>query len=109
MTVENENIVAFDVDDTLVMHGKDGIEIDMYGRTIKVRIHQEHINLLKNYRQRGFFIIVWSGNGFKWAETVVNALGLINDVNLIMTKPSRYIDDKDSSEWLGGRIFLEEV
>ena len=54
MTVENENIVAFDVDDTLVMHGKDGIEIDMYGRTIKVRIHQEHINLLKTIDRRGF-------------------------------------------------------
>lgn len=41
----------------------------------------------------GFVVIVWSTSGHEWAEQVVKALKLENEVDYVMSKPHRMFDD----------------
>lgn len=114
--VENEMIVAFDVDDTLVMwHSKvDPINkiqiINPYGGSETwLKPHKRHIELLKEYKGRGMTIIVWSAAGYKWAESVVNSLGIQDYVDLIMTKPGKLVDDLSVQEIFTTRIYLKDI
>lgn len=113
--IENEHVYMYDVDDTLVMRddqelqpGTDRLEIiDPYTSTpIYVKAHVRHIQLLKQMHGRGRFVVVWSQSGALWAQAVVKALGLGEYVNLIMTKPSGYVDDLPCTAWLSNRIYL---
>lgn len=113
---ENEYVVACDVDDTLVMWEDNfnqphegAIEfIDPYdGSKNYLKPHMKHVNLLKKYKGRGMCVMVWSAAGVKWAKAVVNTLGLQDYVDLVITKPSKYIDDLDASQILGNRIYLK--
>lgn len=109
-TCKTERVVTFDIDGTLVLNESEGEALlidDPYEKRIVMRYpHRPHIKLLKNYAARGFFIIVWSKNGYQWAEAVLKALGLIHKVNLIMTKPCVYIDDEPPANWMGEHVFI---
>jgi histidinol phosphatase-like enzyme len=64
--LEQENIVMYDVDGTLIR------PVENYAREVdEISPDLWHINLLKNHHRRGFFIIVWSHSGWKWAKDVV--------------------------------------
>lgn len=112
---ENEYVVAFDVDDTLVMWDEPNIPgvgktsfVDPYDGTFHYLIpHEKHVNLLKKYKARGMMVMVWSAGGAKWAEAVINTLGLADYVDVIMTKPSKYVDDLQANEVLGQRVYLD--
>jgi hypothetical protein len=118
--IENENIVAYDVDDTLVMwddlfdrphanqYGEDAVAFfDPYdGSTNYLFPHYKHVNLLKKHKGRGCYVRVWSAAGVKWAESVIKTLGLEEYVDSVETKPSKYVDDLPSGEILGSRIYL---
>ena len=116
-TVGNEVNVFCDFDDTLVHwdelffqpgDGKVKI-IDPYDKSVNyLKPHKKHIRLLKKMKGRGNFIIVWSAGGYKWAEAVVKALKLEDIVDLVMTKPAKYVDDLDASIWIGSRIYLKD-
>ena len=117
IVVQNEVTIFCDVDDTLVYwdnlysqpgDGKIKI-IDPYDKGVNyLKPHQKHINLLRKYKGRGSEIIVWSAGGYQWAEAVVKALGLEDIVDIVMTKPAKYIDDLDVTKWIGNRIYLNE-
>ena len=105
--IENSHIACFDVDDTLVMWGwlfkQDParvITIPLNGFNNKVEPNELHIELLRRYKAKGKFIIVWSKSGYKWAEAVVKALDLEQFVDLVMTKPEKYVDDLKADEWM---------
>lgn len=117
--IENENVVFCDVDETLVVWDKEYqhekvsrdneiILKDPYtGDTLYLQRHMPHIRLLKQYKGRGFTIIVWSKAGCKWSEEVVKKLGLEEYVDYCMTKPDRYLDDKTNpEEIIGVRVYL---
>jgi hypothetical protein len=108
----NEYPVFFDVDNTLVMWCTDlpDVEIkDPYGKgVIKLKKHNKHIKLMKDYHARGCQIIVWSAGGRAWAKAVVKALKLKKYVDIILTKPVKLVDDLDCKEWMGPRIYLED-
>lgn len=112
--IANESTIFFDVDDTLVMWGikaKRGqklvaITSPYDGSQVYLAPHAGHIKVLKDRYKRGSFIIVWSAGGFKWAEAVVKALKLQDYVNVCMTKPHMYVDDKPAKEVLGTRLYL---
>lgn len=117
ITLDNEFVVAFDVDETLVMWEMDISKqaegriafLDPYdGTTNYLTPHKPHIALLKKYKGRGMCVIVWSAGGTQWAKSVVNTLGLADYVDLILTKPSKYVDDLLAHEVLGNRIYLKE-
>lgn len=112
--LDNEMTAFFDVDDTLVMHD-DNFPRDLYindpymsGHVMLVRRHERHIKLLKDFKSRGYSIVVWSAGGAKWARTVVDALELQNFVDICMSKPLKYVDDLPANEVLGARIYLNE-
>lgn len=112
-TISNERIIPVDVDDTLVMHDFSAIDetiliSDPYSDgVIEVRPNRPMLRILQDEKARGAFIIVWSRGGFAWAKAVVEALELQNYVDLVMTKPIVYLDDKDIGEWLKDRVYIK--
>lgn len=115
IALDNEFVVAFDVDDTLVMWEKQETKsqnavtfLDPYDGSKHLLVpHQGHISLMKKYKGRGMCIIVWSAGGTQWAKSVINTLGLQDYVDIILTKPSKYVDDLQASEILGNRVYLK--
>lgn len=114
--LNNEYVVAFDIDDTLVLWsdtysqpGDNKIAfLDPYdGSTNYLTPHKKHIALLKKYKGRGMCVIVWSAAGTQWAKSVINTLGLADYIDVVMTKPSKYVDDLQAQEILGSRIYLK--
>lgn len=111
-TIRNENILVCDVDETLYISTSDKslktrpVWDEVTNSWLKIQPHEPHVRLLLDQKARGRFLIVWSKNGYAWAEAVVNALGLSSTVDMIMTKPMAYVDDSPVSEWLTERIFI---
>lgn len=108
--IENEHIVAYDVDETLFMHGDNflaGLNNPYTGTFITGLINRKHIELLKQHKARGMFIIVWSKAGSKWAEEVVKYCKLEEYVDLILTKFDRFVDDLPADKILGEHVYLK--
>lgn len=113
--IEDENVVCFDVDDTLVMWNSKCVpthKIDIlcpYSNSFNfLKPHMAHIDLLKKYKGRGLTVVVWSAGGYKWAEAVVKALELEAFVDYVMTKPSKIVDDLMPNEIFTTRIYLKD-
>lgn len=113
--LESNNITAFDIDETLLFWkhrnepGKDKVQF-LYGdEKIFLKPHRKHIAFLKHCYNRGDFIIVWSKNGWQWAEQVVEKLELQDYVHVIMSKVTRAVDDKrDLSSIVGDVLYIED-
>lgn len=115
--LNNENIIFFDVDDTLVLWNK-SLMPDSTSRTyttiidphskeeLSVARNENNIKLLKEKHARGYTVIVWSQGGYEWAEAVVKSLDLTKYVSLVMSKPSAYVDDLDVGDWMPKRIYI---
>lgn len=115
-----ENIVLYDVDLTLItpyitnlspsgrhIVGKE-IEVNYYGVKKMVLPIEEHIELLKSYKGRGYYIRVHSNNGWQWAEEIVNNLGLQEYVDSIETKPCKWVDYSENvNEVIGQRVYIK--
>lgn len=108
--IENEHICVYDVDQTLFMHDS-SISNGLYNPYSKSFVggyqNYKHIELMKQHKARGMFIIVWSKAGSKWAEAVIKYLKLEEYVDLILTKPDKYIDDMNGNSILGEHIYLK--
>lgn len=118
-TIKNENVVVFDVDQTLLIWNKDHdkpgqgkIEVqDPYDafKTIYLKPHHVHCRLLRQYKGRGFTVIVWTKAGYSWAESAVKILNLEKYVDYVMTKPDRHVDDSTKIEdIIGNRLYFED-
>lgn len=112
--IKNEMIAAFDVDDTLVLWDHPDKEVkgkhfkDPHDGMLHLLVpHRKHIKLLKDFKSRGYTVIVWSGGGHEWAKTVIDTLGLEDHVDFCMTKVTKFIDDLQAQEVLGSRIYLK--
>lgn len=110
--IENDNIVCFDVDETLVMWSwpaeYDGqtIVFDNFGMAENLLPHYKHIELLKQFKVRGQYVVVWSQGGYRWAEEVVKKLGIEQYVDEVRCKPKWYVDDLPSSAWMEKRTYM---
>lgn len=115
--INSDDIQPFDCDDTLVMHMplKDIPKEDLVavidpiqplGPKVGLRINRPMVRLLQEAAQRGSFVVVWSRGGVEWAANVVKALDLEPYVDLCLSKPRVYFDDKPVSEWLTDRVYL---
>lgn len=116
--VENENVVLCDVDNTLIEDytpstffaqagTEEYLQLDYYGKPVVKKAIQIHVDFVKSLKARGYFIIVHSGNGYQWAAQVVKALGLEDQVDMVMTKAIKHIDDNpDPQHIIGTRIYL---
>ena len=106
----DNNTTFFDVDDTLVLHNvssdpEKAIVIKSNSISISAIPNTKLINKLKSLKNKGSTIVVWSGGGSDWAEEVVNALELNQYVDCILSKPTRYYDDLDCTEWMPTRKY----
>lgn len=119
--IENDHVVMFDCDDTLVMWlwGYELQEAIAEGRTKQIMDsdgkmsntivpHIEHIELLKRYKGKGKFIVVWTASGYDWGKAVVKGLELDQYVDLIMTKPEKYVDDLHADEFME-RVYIGTI
>lgn len=113
--IKNENRIVCDVDDTLILWDRHLPQsnkiciIDPNDNSNNfVTPHKKHIELLKKWKGRGYFIEIWSAAGFAWAEAVVKTLQLENHVDLITTKPRCFIDDLPANEVLVNRVYLKD-
>lgn len=114
LVIKNESPAPFDVDGTLILHLKDNTGYrtvnvwDAVTKAYKVfAVHEPMVRLLLEEHHRGSYVIVWSRGGWQWAKNVIIALGLEDKVDLVMTKPLVYFDDKDVAYWLKYRVFLD--
>ena len=125
---DNEMTIYFDVDDTLVTKDFDTFSSNYSIETKKdinvstlvnivdpyinemgaYYISQPHIDLLKKHKAKGYLVVVWSQGGSSWAKNVVEALNLEKYVDLVITKPVKFVDDLPPNAFLTGRIFMED-
>lgn len=112
--IDNEHIVAFDIDETIFMHGGDIFDentvyiTNPYSNSeIHGSLNKNHYELLKQYKARGMFVIFWSKAGMKWAEAVIKEFQLESYVDLVMTKLDKYVDDLEAPQILGERVYIK--
>lgn len=110
--LESETVIMCDIDDTLLMwetkEENDLVEtLCPYSGEIRyLKPHRRHIELLRQYKGRGFTIVFWSAAGYLWAKEAVRVLKLEDIADLIMTKPIKYLDDLGSDSILGTRVYM---
>lgn len=106
--VKNELVVGVDIDGTLIRPCETGSIKMPYGSKIcSFEPIVEHVDLVKSWKNRGYFVIVWSHGGWEHAQHAVRALKLERFVDLIITKPSKHLDDKeDVGSIVGQRVFI---
>jgi predicted phosphatase len=104
--------VVIDVDETLItkfstVKGDKELTLRYYGETVYANPINRHIRLLKSYKKRGYEVTVWSANGYLWAKQVVEVLDLYQFVDIVASKPLKYVDDKDANTFMQ-RVFIEK-
>lgn len=115
---ENEMVVYIDVDGTLcnkceVVSNYETQKVycrmaDYYGTLHIIKPLWKNIEFVKTLKVRGWYIVVHSHNGWKWAKEVVESVGLLDYVDEIKSKPFKYVDDQNCHSWMGTRINLHE-
>lgn len=114
--IKSERVIFCDIDDTLIMHTKSAyhtyidivlIKDSVEGGHVEAYRNNSMIRLVKEEAARGSYIVAWSRGGYEWANAVIIALGLQEQVKQVMTKPYAYFDDSDISIWLKDRVYIE--
>lgn len=115
--IKSSRIVMFDVDDTLVIWDWKSVNPDGNGLVYirnpdgnceeLVMPHERHITLMRQFKARGHTVVVWSQGGHAWAESVCKVLGIESIVDIVMDKPSWYVDDLPSSAFMKSPIYLD--
>lgn len=108
--IASDRVTFFDVDDTLILWDKISLDlpvVNINGR--EFQIHTKHLQKIHDYHLMGFIVFVWSNSGYKWAQTVTEALG-VQDKVIAMCKPHRVFDDvKNLNDTIGhGYIELDK-
>lgn len=70
---------------------------------------ESNVKILLEYKHRGYSIIIWSARGSEWAKLVSEAIGVHEIVDFYLAKPTKYIDDKHASEFMGEPIFFTDT
>jgi phosphoglycolate phosphatase-like HAD superfamily hydrolase len=109
--------VYCDVDETLFLwkskYGKLDdprcITMEVFDAKYKVLPHFKHIDLIIKLKSQGYKIVIWSAGGEVWANEAVDKLGLRKFVDVVLAKPTLYIDDKMPEEFLHrhNRIYMD--
>jgi phosphoglycolate phosphatase-like HAD superfamily hydrolase len=120
---KNEMRIAIDIDDTLIIYPRDrflteeGLVTlgyiqfsDCYtNEKFFARPAKKHIKLIKDHFQRGYEVTVWSAAGWQHAKSIVEQLGLEPWVHKIETKFTKYVDDLPANEFMGTRLYIEDL
>lgn len=113
--IESDIIYYFDCDDTLVMWDNKYKNEDQ-SNTVCFSCYEaieflvpnfKNIQFLKKTKEEGGGVVVWSAGGWAWAKEVVETLGLEDYVDLVISKPTGYIDDLNCTEFMGTRYYWD--
>lgn len=100
----NENLVLYDVDETLVsfnpISGVQPVIIPADPTNAILYPIQENIEKLKQSKLRGHHVTVHSAGGVVWVENVIVALSLEKYVDVIQCKPKWFCDDEPAETWM---------
>ncbi len=103
-----DRCIFFDCDETLVLTNMPNsplaIPIEYQGHTYRYVPHEQHVEEIHRYKADGATIVVWSAQGSSWAETVVRALGLQSVVDVCLSKPEKYFDDLNVTQFMPNTI-----
>jgi len=111
LTIKAGRTAYFDVDDTLLKwescskHENNAVKVINNGHTFYKQAIYPNVEALKDHSQAGHVVVVWSAGGVEWAESVIHALRLEKYVDIVLTKPDWYYDDKEADHWLPERQF----
>ncbi len=113
--IKSEQLRVWDIDDTLVLTTMETdadfptVEVPdlIEGGTIKLKVHQPMVRLLKEEHARGSYNIVWSRSGYQWAVDVLTAIGVLDKVHMVMSKPMVYFDDSPVENWMKDRVYIQ--
>jgi hypothetical protein len=113
VVIASEQVIMWDVDQTLVIHGSVPkgakcvlITCPYSGKQEYLRVHEAHVKIVRDRHARGATNIVWSHGGYRWAQAVVQALGLEPYVAQIMSKPCMWVDDSSAKSVLGTHMYI---
>lgn len=108
--IQDHRVACFDIDETLLMFDWKDYTSEtghlMYLDDCAVLPNHRNIDLLLQFKARGFTIIAWSQGGYAYAAQAIALLGLESKVDYVMSKPNWYIDDLHASAWMGKNIWL---
>lgn len=128
IVLPSDQTVFCDVDDTLVLWSPTQEQSDSSGIWIecpgsyalidgelvtspswkqKLVPHSKHVEQLKQHKARGHTVVVWSAGGWEWARAVVEALGLQQYVDLVISKPTWCYDDLPPNEYMPKSIWIK--
>jgi hydroxymethylpyrimidine pyrophosphatase-like HAD family hydrolase len=114
--IENENTIGIDIDNTLLLwdnptvDGLGKVAFPYAGQTIYLTPHNYHIAVVKSHIERGYYVILWSGNGYEHARRAARVLGLDKYDIQVMSKLCKHMDDNPiASSIVGPRIFEEDL
>jgi hypothetical protein len=111
ITIKNNKIVYVDIDDTLINHfigipfdEKEHVNLNNGQiQSYKITRNEPNIRAVKHYKQLGFVVVLWSLGGWEHCVAVAKALNIEDFIDVCMSKPDCFIDDKDASVWLNGK------
>lgn len=106
--LKHELLANFDVDHTLIIPNVNGTHVIKFaGEDLRFDPVWSHVKLLKSWKERGYFVTVWSHNGWQHALNVVKCLELEKFVDEIRTKPVKHVDDmEDVTSIVGQRVWI---
>ena len=99
ITLDATRTIYVDIDETLVLWGKDGTY------TLNPAVHTK----ILEFRARKHSLIAWSKGGAKWAERVIKEFKLEQHFLAAIAKPDWFIDDLPSKEFMGDEIRIDPV
>jgi hypothetical protein len=124
ITIPGDKTVYVDCDDTIVFwspteeqrkdngtvaitcpgsmtYNENGEEIGYIGEWTEHLVpNWPQINALRNFKIRGFTIVLWTQSGFLWAEALAKALKIEQLIDVCLTKPTYIFDDLPASEFM---------
>ena len=118
ITLKSTRILYVDVDSTLIRWDRwnedtrysyaieskfDTDDEEKEARNI-MSVCLETVRIMKQHKERGHSVVVWSAGGAEWAEYAVKSLGLEPLVDLVISKPDWFIDDLQSHDFMPDKI-----
>lgn len=112
--LKKDKVFYCDIDDTLIkfgpvpfLYGGRTVFITCDGLEKEYAVINGNITAIKEHKQRGHGVIIWTKSTYLWAEAVIKALQLENYVDMIICKPEWIADDKSPTDWMPEAKFYD--
>ena len=106
--LNNDKTIYCDIDDSLIAFGvinpetpdSSILSISCNGTTESYEVLWDNVQALKEFKQRGFGVVLWTQSPIAWAVAVAQALKLEDYIDVVACKPNWIIDDLQPEAWM---------